>query len=109
MTTTDLVPRCPRCQRRHRPDLRCWRGQWVADLTLVVLRTQGTTCWLCGRGGASTCDHVVPRSRGGDDALSNLRPSCQPCNSRRGNGPPFDPDPPTRPAGAALSPRWRVA
>lgn len=109
MTPDRLELRCGHCGRRHRPDLRCWKGPWVAELTRYVLLTQGTVCWLCGHANARTADHVVPRSAGGDDSPENLRPACGPCNSRRGNGPPFDPDPPTRPAGAALSPRWRVA
>jgi len=30
-------------------------------------------------------DHVIPLSRGGLHALSNLRPACQSCNLRKGN------------------------
>ena len=39
---------------------------------------------LCGAF-ATHVDHVVPRSKGGSDALSNLRAACRPCNLRRGD------------------------
>lgn len=32
-----------------------------------------------------TVDHVIPRARGGRNELSNLVPSCAPCNSRKGS------------------------
>lgn len=44
-------------------------------------------CWICGKPGADTVDHVVPRSLGGAVAdRSNLRPAHYSCNSARGNG-----------------------
>ncbi|WP_416259153.1 HNH endonuclease [Gordonia jacobaea] len=50
----------------------------------LVIETYGPTCWLCGIADATTTDHVVPLSAGGHPtALSNLRPSCRPCNSAR--------------------------
>lgn len=30
-----------------------------------------------------TLDHVVPKSRGGDDSIENLVPSCHPCNGSK--------------------------
>jgi len=36
-------------------------------------------------GEAATVDHVVPRSRGGTNATSNLITSCNLCNQRRGD------------------------
>jgi 5-methylcytosine-specific restriction endonuclease McrA len=36
-------------------------------------------------GDMATVDHVVPRSRGGDDDEDNLAVSCQPCNARKGD------------------------
>lgn len=52
----------------------------------------GTDCWLCGREGADTADHVIPRKTirdlGLDSALlfdpENGRPAHKRCNSRRG-------------------------
>jgi 5-methylcytosine-specific restriction endonuclease McrA len=38
-------------------------------------------CAYCGQKGEGlTPDHVIPLSRGGDNALSNIVPSCGPCN-----------------------------
>lgn len=35
-----------------------------------------------------TAEHVVPKSLGGNKlGRGNLVPACQPCNSKRGNGP----------------------
>jgi 5-methylcytosine-specific restriction endonuclease McrA len=33
----------------------------------------------------ATIDHIIPRSKGGSDDLSNLRLACWECNRRRGN------------------------
>ncbi|MGI8462580.1 MAG: HNH endonuclease [Solirubrobacterales bacterium] len=40
---------------------------------------------LCACGAvATTVDHVIPVSKGGNDAPSNLRPMCAACNGRKG-------------------------
>lgn len=41
-------------------------------------------CWICGRPGANTADHVISVSRGGSNALENLRPAHFKCNQDRG-------------------------
>lgn len=62
-----------------------WGGRPATQLTALTLATFGTTCHLCGRPGATTADHLIPRSLGGLDELDNLRPAHQSCNSARGN------------------------
>jgi hypothetical protein len=42
---------------------------------------------LC-TGVATTADHIVSVTRGGDNSLTNLRPACGPCNSSRGDRDP---------------------
>lgn len=59
-------------------------------LRAAVLATWGLRCWLCGDDlddQGWDIDHVVPRSRGGSDDLSNLRPAHARCNRSRGAGP----------------------
>ena len=41
-------------------------------------------CWLCGNE-ANSIDHVKPLSKGGAHCLSNLRPACKSCNSKKRN------------------------
>ncbi|TLP74067.1 HNH endonuclease [Nesterenkonia sphaerica] len=49
-----------------------------------VLRRDRRQCGYCG-GSASTVDHVIPKSRGGDSSWSNLLACCGPCNVRKGD------------------------
>jgi 5-methylcytosine-specific restriction endonuclease McrA len=46
----------------------------------------GDRCWMCGDQATAT-DHVKALVRGGSNWPANLRPICQPCNSRKGSGP----------------------
>ncbi|WP_280429848.1 HNH endonuclease [Nocardia brasiliensis] len=61
-----------------------WSGRRAAALRAATLAEYGTICHLCGRPGATTADHVIPRSKGGPDSLDNLRPAHYSCNSSRG-------------------------
>jgi 5-methylcytosine-specific restriction endonuclease McrA len=36
----------------------------------------------------ATIDHILPLSKGGTDAPTNLRAACLQCNNERGNGEP---------------------
>ena len=76
-----------------------WGGRKSPEFRARVFATWGTVCWLCGGDGADTADHVIPRSKGGDNSTENGRPAHRSCNSRKGDrlmprlGPP---SPPTR-------------
>lgn len=61
-----------------------WSGRFAAELTAATLASKGTTCHLCGLAGATTADHVTPRSQGGPDTVDNLEPAHRACNSARG-------------------------
>lgn len=61
-----------------------WYGElakWsINDLDKVVLPPGCfTNCAYCGAP-AEQIDHIIPRSRGGTDALENLAPACAACN-----------------------------
>lgn len=54
-----------------------------------ILRRDAFRCQYCGRGGAPlTIDHVIPRSRGGEDQWENLVCACIHCNNKKGNRTP---------------------
>lgn len=52
-----------------------------------VLRRDGQRCAYCGAG-ATTIDHVLPRSRGGADSWENLVACCLRCNNIKGDRTP---------------------
>jgi 5-methylcytosine-specific restriction endonuclease McrA len=53
----------------------------------VTLRRDAHHCAYCGKA-ASTIDHVVPRSRGGEDSWENLVACCLRCNNLKGDRTP---------------------
>jgi uncharacterized protein YdaU (DUF1376 family) len=56
-------------------------AEWAA-----LLATFGFCCVKCGASGEGvelTKDHIHPIAKGGNDAISNLQPMCQKCNSSR--------------------------
>ncbi len=56
------------------------------EIRSYLLEKFGRRCVYCGRGDtAFEIDHVVPRSRGGTDRVSNLVLSCHDCNSAKGD------------------------
>jgi 5-methylcytosine-specific restriction endonuclease McrA len=74
-----------------------------------VLARDGHRCGYCGRG-ASTVDHVLPRSRGGGNTWLNTVAACGGCNQRKGDRTPAEARMPLRtglsvPTWAALGPR----
>jgi len=44
-------------------------------------------CQYCGSTRKLTIDHVIPKSRGGDDSWENLVVACSRCNTLKGNTP----------------------
>jgi len=56
------------------------------EIRSYLLEKFGRRCVYCGRGEtAFEIDHVVPRSRGGTDRVSNLVLSCHDCNRAKGD------------------------
>ncbi|WP_369692276.1 HNH endonuclease [Schaalia hyovaginalis] len=68
-------------------------GRKVTQLLRLTLATYGNVCHICGQPIdltrkwpdplSATRDHLIPRSRGGSDALDNVRPAHLRCNSSR--------------------------
>ena len=61
----------------------------------AVLARDGHECAYCG-GRATTLDHVVPRSRGGDNSFDNLVAACGRCNQRKADRTPIEAKMPLR-------------
>jgi 5-methylcytosine-specific restriction endonuclease McrA len=54
-----------------------------------ILRRDGHKCQYCGASSISlTVDHVIPKSRGGEDSWENLVSACIRCNNRKGSQTP---------------------
>ena len=88
--------------RHRRPPIRLTRRN-------VMLR-DGHQCQYCGRQLPTrelNIDHVIPRSRGGEDSWQNLVTACRSCNRRKGRRTPLEAAMPLlRAAGA---PRWSMS
>jgi len=69
-----------RCERHRR---RINASAWRRIVRAVVVRDAGI-CWLCGKQGATSADHVRRWADGGTDEMSNLRAVHVTCNKQRG-------------------------
>ena len=43
------------------------------------------TCQYCGKTGNLTIDHIVPKSKGGEDVWENVASCCVRCNNKKGD------------------------
>src|SRR5690348_3942229 len=55
------------------------------QLRLLAIRQQ-PWCSQCGSTEDLTADHIIPRSKGGRNVLSNYKVLCRSCNSSKGGG-----------------------
>jgi 5-methylcytosine-specific restriction endonuclease McrA len=53
-----------------------------------ILKRDRMKCQYCGTSSELTIDHVLPRSRGGQDVWTNLVTACTKCNQKKGNRTP---------------------
>lgn len=77
-------------QKMQNPDIagvEYQRGTlFEADAWEYLLEKWGRKCAYCGAKNVPLQkEHIVPRSRGGSDRISNLCPSCEDCNLKKGN------------------------
>lgn len=86
-----------------------WLYRPAAYSRQAVLKRDRHRCAYCGHQ-ATTIDHLLPQSRGGDWSWHNTVAACGPCNSRKANRTPreagmrlrFEPYVPTRAQLAAV-------
>jgi 5-methylcytosine-specific restriction endonuclease McrA len=50
----------------------------------AVFRRDGNNCQYCGKGKATTIDHIVPKFMGGKNEFLNCVAACVPCNQKKG-------------------------
>lgn len=85
-------PGCPtftkggRCPDHRRPTEsgRAMPTDWKRTRARIVKRDHGI-CHYCGRDNSTSCDHLIPVSKGGTDNDDNLVCSCWPCNQKKGD------------------------
>lgn len=53
-----------------------------------ILRRDGHRCQYCSVSQNLTVDHVIPRSKGGEDTWENLVAACVKCNNKKGDRSP---------------------
>lgn len=53
-----------------------------------IMKRDGFVCQYCGKKTDLTIDHVLPKSRGGQDTWENLTTACEKCNVKKGNKTP---------------------
>lgn len=59
-------------------------------LRALILYRDGDHCYICNKKLNKTeisLDHLIPRSSGGKDCLSNLKVCCKTCNQIKSNRP----------------------
>lgn len=49
----------------------------------MIYKRDGNKCQYCGSTRSLTIDHVIPRSKGGDDSWGNLVVACSSCNVKK--------------------------
>lgn len=71
-------------QSNRRARLRSAGGAFSAEEWLALLEVFGHRCAYCLVGGVKLqAEHVIPIARGGRGDISNIVPSCGPCNFRK--------------------------
>ncbi|MCF8240279.1 MAG: HNH endonuclease [Melioribacteraceae bacterium] len=62
-----------------------------------IIKRDKFKCAYCGRGDLPlTVDHIIPKSRGGEDIWENLTAACLRCNNKKGDRTPAEADMPLR-------------
>lgn len=51
----------------------------------TIYKRDNNTCQYCGSKSKLTLDHVIPKSKGGEDTWDNLVVACSSCNIKKGD------------------------
>lgn len=51
----------------------------------MIYKRDNHTCQYCGSKKSLTIDHVIPKSKGGEDTWENMVVACAPCNTKKGH------------------------
>ena len=51
----------------------------------MIYKRDNHTCQYCGSKKSLTIDHVIPKSKGGQDTWENMVVACAPCNTKKGH------------------------
>lgn len=78
----------PKCIRLIHPVDKKFLKARTAPSRNGILKRDRYTCQYCGAKSQLTLDHVIPKSRGGEDTWGNLVTSCNPCNNKKANRTP---------------------
>ncbi|MCH8567894.1 MAG: HNH endonuclease [Balneolales bacterium] len=62
--------------------------QYIVLSRKNVMKRDGLKCQYCASTRDLTIDHIIPRSRGGQDSWENLTTACNSCNNKKGNKTP---------------------
>jgi len=80
---TDVVP--PTLGRGRTPVNRVPVPGLSSPVWRLIREMYDGRCYYCGKGGKKLHkEHRVPLARGGANDISNIVPSCEPCNRRKG-------------------------
>lgn len=63
----------------------------MAFISRQVFARDGYKCLFCGSTDNLAADHIIPKSKGGGNELSNLQTLCKSCNSKKGTKYPYKP------------------
>lgn len=80
--------RAPHLGRTYRKRLAHETGHYSVSLTRLALLAESNVCHYCGiilTGRTATADHIIPKSKGGTDHVSNLVLACKTCNAEKGD------------------------